>query len=74
MLGITKEDEKDEIMKVAIELKIARIEDGYIAEVSTFKHVPDWFLRLYLFMYSMFCFVRGCDNPDINHLRAARGD
>jgi hypothetical protein len=35
MLGIKEEDEKDEIMKAAIELKIARIEDGYIAEVST---------------------------------------
>jgi hypothetical protein len=71
MLGITKEDA---IMKVAIELKFARIEDGYIAEVSTFKQVFDWFLQLYVFMYSMFCFVRGCDNLDINHLRAARGD
>lgn len=52
MLGITEEDE---IMKSAIKLKIVRIEDGYIAEVSTFKHVSDWFLQLYLFMYSMFC-------------------
>jgi hypothetical protein len=41
MLGITEEDD---IMKAAIELKIARIEDGYIAEVSTFKQVSDWFL------------------------------
>jgi hypothetical protein len=37
MLGSTEEDEKDEIMKAAIELKIARIENGYIVEVSTFK-------------------------------------
>jgi hypothetical protein len=37
MLGITEEDDKDEIMKVVIELKIARIEDGYIVEVSTFS-------------------------------------
>jgi hypothetical protein len=37
MLEITEEDEKDEITKAAIELKIARIENGYIAEVSTFK-------------------------------------
>jgi hypothetical protein len=45
MLGITEEDE---IMKSASELKIVRIEDGYIADVSTFKHVPDWFIQLYL--------------------------
>lgn len=56
MLGITEEDE---IMKSASELKIVRIEDGYIADVSTFKHVPDWFLQLYLFMYSMFLFCEG---------------
>jgi hypothetical protein len=71
MLGITEEDE---IMKSASELKIVRIEDGYIADVSTFKHVPDWFLQLYLFMYSMFYFVRRCDNLDTNHLCAAKGD
>jgi hypothetical protein len=29
MLCITEGDEKDEIMKAALELKIARIEDGY---------------------------------------------
>ena len=34
MLGITEEDE---ITKAAIELKIARVEDGYIAKVCTFK-------------------------------------
>jgi hypothetical protein len=45
MLGITKKDEKGEIMKAAIEMKIARIKDGYMAEVSTFKQVPNWFLQ-----------------------------
>jgi hypothetical protein len=44
MLGIPEEDKKDEITKGVIELKIARIEDGYIAEMSTFKLVLDWFL------------------------------
>jgi hypothetical protein len=37
MLGIIEGDEKDEIMQASIELKIARIEDEYITEVSTFK-------------------------------------
>jgi hypothetical protein len=39
MPGIREEDENDEIMKAPIELKIGRIEYGYIAEVSTFGHV-----------------------------------
>jgi len=42
-------------VKAAMELKIAGIEDGYTAEVSTFRQVPNWFLQLYLFMYVLFC-------------------
>ncbi|CAN6250651.1 unnamed protein product [Urochloa humidicola] len=37
MLGVTEKAEKDEIVKAAMELKIAGIEDGYTAEVSTFR-------------------------------------
>lgn len=54
MLGVTEKAEKDEIVKAAMELKIAGIEDGYTAEVSTFRQVADWFLQLYLFMYALF--------------------
>lgn len=35
ILGITEKAEKDEIVKAAMELKNAEIEDGYTAEVST---------------------------------------
>jgi len=55
MLGVTEKAEKDEIVKAAMELKIAGIEDGYTAEVSTFRQVPNWFLQLFLFMYVLFC-------------------
>jgi hypothetical protein len=34
-------------VKAAMELKITGIEDGYTAEVSTFRQVADWFLQLY---------------------------
>ncbi|RLM73803.1 plastid division protein CDP1, chloroplastic [Panicum miliaceum] len=37
ILGVTEKAEKDEIVKAAMELKIAGIEDGYTAEVSTFR-------------------------------------
>lgn len=37
MLGVTEKAEKDEIVKAAMELKNAGIEDGYTAEVSTFR-------------------------------------
>ena len=55
MLGVTEKAEKDEIVKAAMELKIAGIEDGYTAEVSTFRQVLDCFLQLYIFMYVLFC-------------------
>jgi hypothetical protein len=55
MLGVTEKAEKDEIVKAAMELKIAGIEDEYTTEVSTFRQVPNCFLRLYLFMYVLFC-------------------
>uniref|UniRef100_A0A0E0DK44 Uncharacterized protein n=1 Tax=Oryza meridionalis TaxID=40149 RepID=A0A0E0DK44_9ORYZ len=35
ILGVTEKAEKDEIVKAAMELKNAEIEDGYMAEVST---------------------------------------
>lgn len=35
ILGVTEKAEKDEIVKAAMELKTAGIEDGYTAEVST---------------------------------------
>jgi hypothetical protein len=35
ILGVTEKAEKDEIVKAAMELKNAGIEDGYTAEVST---------------------------------------
>ncbi|KAJ1273462.1 hypothetical protein BS78_06G282600 [Paspalum vaginatum] len=37
ILGVTEKAEKDEIVKAAMELKIAGVEDGYTAEVSTFR-------------------------------------
>ncbi|RCV14913.1 hypothetical protein SETIT_3G016800v2 [Setaria italica] len=37
ILGVTEKAEKDEIVKAAMELKIAGIEDGYTAEVSAFR-------------------------------------
>ncbi|PAN40738.1 hypothetical protein PAHAL_7G336800 [Panicum hallii] len=37
ILGVTEKAEKDEIVKAAMDLKIAGIEDGYTAEVSTFR-------------------------------------
>jgi hypothetical protein len=43
ILGVT---EKDEVVKAAMELKIAGIEDGYTAEVSTCRQVADWILEL----------------------------
>jgi hypothetical protein len=41
ILGVTEKAEKDEIVKAAMDLKIAGIEDGYTAEVSTFRQVAD---------------------------------
>ncbi|KAF8660420.1 hypothetical protein HU200_058003 [Digitaria exilis] len=37
ILGVTEKAEKDEVVKAAMELKIAGIEDGYTAEVSAFR-------------------------------------
>jgi hypothetical protein len=46
ILGVTEKAEKDEIVKAAMELKNAGIEDGYTAEVSTCRQVADWILEL----------------------------
>jgi hypothetical protein len=47
ILGVTEKAEKDGIVKAAMELKNAGIEDDYTAGVSTCRQVADLFPELW---------------------------